>query len=1008
MKIQVRLNFIAKVLLLSGTVWLSGHTHATTCDSSANPIIISSNCSDLVVSNTKSAISLDLGIAIDGAHGLLIQTTNGNVGMVTVNAGSQIIGTVFSGIDNEGTITNLNNSYLIQGVGNGISNFNTIGAINNNNSGAVISGDDQGITNFSGARIGSLVNSGAISAANNYGVYNLGAIDVLRNNFGGTIQGQLSGIYNGGSIATLNNVGTISSGVIGVYNLGKIDTLANSGSITVGLTGSGIGNNGTINTLNNTGNITAGLLGWGVENYGTITILNNAKTGSITAGSGGDGILNGGGGIITSLTNFGSISAGGIVLENYGAITALNNSGSMTTDGGNVISNSNYIGNINNLGLISSDGGSGISNIGTIDVLQNLGKITIGDSALYGIYNIGTITDLTNLGSITAGLNPQGAIYNDAQGHIGNLKNGGLITVGDFGTAIVNKGAIAALNNLGEITVGNTSAGIVTAGGGINTLTNAGRIKAGASGTGIGIDSATGSFINILNNTGSIVAGDGGSAIFNGGSINTLSNTGSLISGDGNFALQNNGVLSNLINAGQITAGQFTSGVGNYGTINVLTNIGAINAGNNSFGIDNSGTIATLNNSQGGNSSSPGTTALTYNGNVPANYNIVIVSPAHYGQLAVNPTGTTVITNFGIYGAPFLTSRTYASVLTNNATVTNLQGTYDNMTLTLVDNGATYDLTFTGASLMGTQQSLVNTANALAPIYTLQNSILANSFTYDCTEFGVNNICISAGGRNVAVSAANGLNNSSALLIGAYRPHPNYRIGAYVDQNLSVNNSGSTVNLGNNTPLIGLFGAWNERLDGTGTEVKVSAAYGQKNATVTRQVVGLSEPGSGSSQLNSQGAQIAAKYGFGVIENVIVSPYIGMRYTQNNMNGYTEGASSSVTAPLTYAALNTNATTALAGVGVSYKVVPQVITFVSAGVETDTNTVNGTYSAIGINGLNPVNFNPNPVKTRPTATLGVYYDIVKNQRLGITGIYRQEPFQSVTTTTVMATYTVGL
>ena len=55
-----------------------------------------------------------------------------------------------------------------------------------------------------------------------------------------------------------------------------------------------------------------------------------------------------------------------------------------------------------------------------------------------------------------------------------------------------------------------------------------------------------------------------------------------------------------------------------------------------------------------------------------------------------------------------------------------------------------------------------------------------------------------------------------------------------------------------------------------------------------------------------------------------------------------------------------------------------------------------------------MNFNPNPVKTRPTASIGAYYDIEKNQRLGVTGIYRQEPFQAVSTTTVMATYTVGL
>lgn len=40
-----------------------------------------------------------------------------------------------------------------------------------------------------------------------------------------------------------------------------------------------------------------------------------------------------------------------------------------------------------------------------------------------------------------------------------------------------------------------------------------------------------------------------------------------------------------------------------------------------------------------------------------------------------------------------------------------------------------------------------------------------------------------------------------------------------------------------------------------------------------------------------------------------------MRYTQSNMGGYTVSATGAVTAPLTYSALNTNPTTALAGVG---------------------------------------------------------------------------------------------
>lgn len=312
-----------------------------------------------------------------------------------------------------------------------------------------------------------------------------------------------------------------------------------------------------------------------------------------------------------------------------------------------------------------------------------------------------------------------------------------------------------------------------------------------------------------------------------------------------------------------------------------------------------------------------------------------------------------------------------------------------------------------GPSTVDTQTSLQNTAGALQGIYTLQNAVIANSFSYDCDTFGENNVCVSAGGRNTAVSATNGLNNTSALLIAGYRLSPNYRIGAYADQNLSVNNAGSIVNLGNNTPLLGLFGAWNERIDGTGTEVKVSAAYGQKNTTITRQVVGTSEAGSGSSQLNSQGAQVAAKYGFTVADKTIVSPYVGIRYTQNNMGGYTEASSSSVTAPLTYSALNTNATTVLAGVGAQYKGIPQTNLFASAGIESDTNTSAGSYSATGVTGLTPVNFNANPVKNRATATVGATYDVEKNQRLGITGIYRQESYQAVSTTTVMATYTVG-
>jgi Autotransporter beta-domain len=661
-------------------------------------------------------------------------------------------------------------------------------------------------------------------------------------------------------------------------------------------------------------------------------------------------------------------------------------------------------------GQTCSSGATLTSNPSTVQVLLG-GEITNSAGATSVNVQPGANTSIVNGGVILGGA-VSGAASNGGYGISGGYSSSNPSTI----SSVVNTGSIA-----GGVASGNGSTGGygLSSWGGLGSVTNSGSITGGdASSTssnsfgGYGIFTNGGVTTALINNSMSIAGGNasGGFNTFAGDGLNNNFQTITLLMNSGSITGGNAGGASSYNRAG--------SGVMNSNIIVTLTNTGSIVAGTASgaspaigYGINNSGTITTLNNGQGAGNAHG---ALTYKGALPTNYNIIINSTNNFGQLAV--TGGTGSAAFGIYtGSTVANNHLYSSVLSGvtSSQVSNTSGSYGGYSWTLgLESGSTtiWDLLFgsLGPSTADTQQSLVNTAAALQNTYILQNSVLANSFSYDCNVFGANDVCISAGGRNTQVSAANGLNNTSALLIAAYRPHPNYRVGAYADQNLSVNNAGSTVNLGNNTPLIGLFGAWNERLDGTGTEVKVSAAYGQKNTTITRSVVGTSEAGSGSSQLNSQGAQVTAKYGFAVLPEVVVSPYVGIRYTQNNMGGYTEGTSSSVSTPLTYSALKTNATTVLAGVGASYKVIPTITTFASAGVETDTNTANGSLSAAGVSGLTPVNFNPNPVKTRPTAMLGASYDIEKNQRIGITGIYRQEAYQAVQTTTVMATYTVGL
>jgi hypothetical protein len=112
-----------------------------------------------------------------------------------------------------------------------------------------------------------------------------------------------------------------------------------------------------------------------------------------------------------------------------------------------------------------------------------------------------------------------------------------------------------------------------------------------------------------------------------------------------------------------------------------------------------------------------------------------------------------------------------------------------------------------------TQKSLESTASVLKNIFTLQNSLLANSFSYDCPLFDKNNACASLGGRMTSVSHSGGLYDYSGSFIGAYRPDPNYRFGVYAEQSLDTKKFGSIVDLdpASSVPLVGLFGVWHER-----------------------------------------------------------------------------------------------------------------------------------------------------------------------------------------------------
>lgn len=295
--------------------------------------------------------------------------------------------------------------------------------------------------------------------------------------------------------------------------------------------------------------------------------------------------------------------------------------------------------------------------------------------------------------------------------------------------------------------------------------------------------------------------------------------------------------------------------------------------------------------------------------------------------------------------------------------------------------------------LASVSANLTPNAQAMRSVFNIQTSALNAGLSYDCTVFDKKGICLSTGGRYSTTNSPETA-TTSGLLIGSYRFDKNIRLGAWVDQNLSTNNTDG-VKLGNSKPLLGVFGAWAERSDGLGYEVKVSAGYGDKDIEVTR-----TSTNQGSAKMSSRGIQSVSSYGIALDSNWIAAPYVGVKYLSVKRGAYTEGGADA----LTYNALRQETISAIAGVKLTGKIDPQTFTVFSAGIEQNLSHNVGKYSATS---GDTAEFNSNVQKTRPVVSAGVYYDIDKIQRVGLNLIHRQEAFQTTTSTTALATYTVG-
>ena len=507
-----------------------------------------------------------------------------------------------------------------------------------------------------------------------------------------------------------------------------------------------------------------------------------------------------------------------------------------------------------------------------------------------------------------------------------------------------------------------------------------------------GVITEAGTGFTVISNAGTISGGLGNSAIILiGGNIGSIVNTGILEVRDGSLL-------------GVIEVGKLTS------VLNI-TNAGTIRGG--AFNISNNGTITNITNLQGaGNVSGP----LTYRGVLPTNYGILVLNTSFYGKLAV--TSGTGSMAFYVDDNSILTANLYTDVLSgvapvnisnrSGSTVTGTLGLF-NWTLQDLDANSTWDLlvALNGPAIADTMNSLTDQSNKLRQVFNNQTNIANNSLNYDCSLFSNNNMCVAIGGRYSKYDF-DGQHSTADVLVLGYKVNPNFRVGAHMDQKLNRSNL-TGISLDNKTPMFGLMAVYNENPNGLGLQVKVANSYQDQDITATRTVFSTSEAGSGKTNLKTQNYLAELSYNIKTDDNLISSPYAGVRNSKIKQAGYTESTTTAVTDPLTYNALKDESNTLLIGIREKYKVDNNVSVFGSIGVEKDFNHSVDNYSASDVNnsGITAINFNNDIKKTRGTGTVGANYNFTPTSMVSASFNYTQLPYQTTDAKNVYINYSVG-
>ena len=296
----------------------------------------------------------------------------------------------------------------------------------------------------------------------------------------------------------------------------------------------------------------------------------------------------------------------------------------------------------------------------------------------------------------------------------------------------------------------------------------------------------------------------------------------------------------------------------------------------------------------------------------------------------------------------------------------------------------------TNTSVEETKDEINASMNSLKAVTDVN---FAQMNTYDCDFFGDDGLCYSLGGRRSKVTNPNSTTDSLVLTMGK-KLSENLRYGLLYHDNMR-HKTPNNLKLSDKTPLVGSLIVWNQNDDGLGLRIKYANAYQEKNAKVTREVVGESEEGKGSTKVTAISNVVEARYVLSKNNKFNYTPYFATRYAIKKQKGYTE---TGINSPLTYNGIKDTGVTVLFGSRFNSKITSKLNLDCSIGLEHDIYHSVDKLKPTGISGLTSVNLDSNFKRTRPVVSLGFDYDLSSKIRFSTIFQYQDLAYNSMTET----------